>query len=280
VKRFRAPASPGWKLLAFLALAWLGFAAAGPAAGLVGAFLGRDAATWGDAAAANVLLLAATWICLRLEGSSLREIRLDRSRRRLTECAAGFALGAALFALIALAQGALVSVAWRMHSGARLGTTAAGLDAALLFLQPEELIFRGYAFRQLERIAGPGGALLLSGLAFGAYHLAGSGDWAMGALFRFAMQMLGGLVFGYALLRSGGLALPIGLHWGGNWVQATLFGVNNTAGPATVWTAAVSPREQHFLAAPDVLPHLPDLLALGLMGALIRRFVVRACPEG
>jgi membrane protease YdiL (CAAX protease family) len=28
---------------------------------------------------------------------------------------------------------------------------------------------------------------------------------------------LGGLIFGSALLRSGGLALPLGLHWGGNW---------------------------------------------------------------
>ena len=42
----------------------------------------------------------------------------------------------------------------------------------------------------------------------------------MGWVFRLGMPTLGGLVFGVAMIRSGGLALPIGLHLGGNWVQA------------------------------------------------------------
>jgi membrane protease YdiL (CAAX protease family) len=36
------------------------------------------------------------------------------------------------------------------------------------------------------------------------------------------MPALGGVVFGWAAVRSSGLALPIGLHLGGNRIQASV----------------------------------------------------------
>jgi len=263
---------PAGKLAVFVAVTAAALGAAAPAAGLAGTLLPGGSGQSTHAAIVGLLLLTATWVCLRLEGKSLRDLGLAGSRRTIRDCAAGFGLGAALFALIALAQGAMVSAAWSMHPAASLGAAASGLSAALLLLLPEELVFRGYAFRQLERISGRSGALLLSAASFGAYHLYGSGDWAIGAFFRFAMPFLGGLIFGYALLRSGGLALPIGLHWGGNWVQASLFGVNNTTGPPSVWTTTLNPAGLHSLTAPDLLPHLPYLLALGSLVVVVRRW--------
>jgi membrane protease YdiL (CAAX protease family) len=267
-----------WKLAAFVGLAVVALGLAGPVAGIAGLFLGGGAGNAVYAGAASGLLLVATWLCLRLEGGSLRDLGLAFRRRRVASCAVGFAIGAALFAIIALAQGAMVGAVWGVHPRAGIGAAASGLAVALAFLLPEELVFRGYAFCQLARIAGRTGALVLSAAAFGAYHVLGSGDWAMGAFFRFAMPMLGGLVFGYALLRSGDLALPIGLHWGGNWAQASLFGVDNAAGPPSLWTTTLTPAEQRALTAPDLLPHLPYLLGLAAVVVVLRRWPVHDLP--
>jgi membrane protease YdiL (CAAX protease family) len=100
---------------------------------------------------------------------------------------------------------------------------------------PEELLFRGYAFQQIVRLGAPGTAVVLTAAAFGAYHQLGAGV--------FLMPALGGLVFGYALVRSGGLALPIGLHWGGNWVQAL---------------------------TSEAMPRVPYVVALALMALAVR----------
>jgi uncharacterized protein len=80
---------------------------------------------------------------------------------------------------------------------------------------------------------------------------------------------LGGLVFGYALIRSGGLILPIGVHWGGNWAMVGLFGWHTpdpSGGPAAVWTAEVTSAQLTTLTAPDLLPHLPYLAAMAVVG--------------
>ena len=56
----------------------------------------------------------------------------------------------------------------------------------------------------------------------------------MGLVFQFLMPTIGGLLFAWAAIRSGGLALPIGLHLGGNWVQASVavFGPHPAPGAA------------------------------------------------
>jgi membrane protease YdiL (CAAX protease family) len=71
------------------------------------------------------------------------------------------------------------------------------------------------------------------------------------------MPIAGGLVFGYALIRTGSLAVPIGLHWGGNWAQS-------------VWTVRLSDEQLRALTAPDLLPHLPYLAALALACLMVR----------
>jgi hypothetical protein len=116
----------------------------------------------------------------------------------------------------------------------------------------------------------------VSALLFGGYHLVGSGDWAMGAAFRVAMPTVGGLVFAYALVRTGSLAVPIGLHWGGNWAQSVLLGLGHPAGQTVaVWTMPLSEDQVRRLVAPDLLPHLPYLGALGLAFLF-----VQATPRG
>ena len=179
-----------------------------------------------------ILLAVATILCARLGGESLAALGFSVSRQRAFELGYGFGVGAGLFAAVALASGLRPGASWR-------DAMVAFLFVLCLFLA-EELFFRGYAFQQLARIGGPWTAVVLSAAAFGAYHLLGAGV--------FWMPALGGLVFGYALVRTGGLALPIGLHWGGNWVQAL---------------------------TPERIPRFGYILALAVMALLVRVYTSR-----
>lgn len=196
---------------------------------------------------------------------------LSPNHRRVAELAAGFAIGVVLFSAVALVRGEAVGASWRFHGWAGAEAALVGLPLTLALLLPEELLFRGYAFRKLVAAIGAPLALGISSVAFGLYHLLGSGNWGMGAVFTFLLPALGGLVFGFAALRTGGLALPIGLHLGGNWVQSSLFGLG-TGGSAVsgVWSARLSATQLHTLYAPDLSRHLPYLLALGLAAYLLR----------
>jgi membrane protease YdiL (CAAX protease family) len=135
----------------------------------------------------------------------------------------------------------------------------------------EEVLFRGYAFRKAEALWGAPVALIASSALFGAYHVVGTGYWGTGALFLFAMPALGGLVFGLAALRTGGLALPIGLHLGGNWVGAYVFGLGTPQGSA-LWSASVDAAQGAWLLAPDLVPRLPYLAGVVLLAVAVAKW--------
>ena len=106
------------------------------------------------------------------------------------------------------------------------------LSSWLLFLVPtvaltllqtssEEMLFRGYAFQVLARSIGAFATVLPMGVLFGLAHLNNQNVTWLGV----ANTMGWGVLFGVAFLRSGDLWLPIGLHFGWNWVLP-LMGVN------------------------------------------------------
>ena len=110
----------------------------------------------------------------------------------------------------------------------------------------------------------------------------GSQNWGMGLGFQFLMPTIGGLLFAWAAVRSGGLALPLGLHLGGNWIQASVAVFAPQAVPgaaeatAGLWRIPVSARDVQVLMAPDVLPRLPLLLAIATAAALTAYWLRRA----
>ncbi len=96
----------------------------------------------------------------------------------------------------------------------------------------------------------------------------------MGLVFQFLMPTIGGLLFAWAAIRSGGLALPIGLHLGGNWVQASVavFGPHPAPGAvesfAGLWRIPITAADVQVLTAPDLVPRLPLLVAFAITAAL------------
>ncbi len=100
----------------------------------------------------------------------------------------------------------------------------------------EEMLFRGYGFQVLVKGIGAFATILPVAVLFGLAH---SQNLNFGPLALFN-TILWGVVLGYAYLRSGGLWLPIGLHFGWNWALP-LLGANlsgftmNVIGYAMHW---------------------------------------------
>jgi membrane protease YdiL (CAAX protease family) len=175
---------------------------------------------WASAGAA----LAASWLCLRLEGEPLRSIGLRPSARFLSEAALGFALGASVIlasALVAWLLGGFV-----LARGARVGLGGLlwGLVSFLAVAIYEELLFRGYAFQRAARGLGKAPATALFCLLFVAAHWGNQG--MAGPALPLACLNIGlaSLLLCLAFFRTDSLAAPIGIHLGWNWAQGPLLG--------------------------------------------------------
>ena len=82
----------------------------------------------------------------------------------------------------------------------------------------EELMFRGYGFQALAGKIGPYATLLPMGVIFGAAHMSNVGATPLAVV-----NTVGwGLLLGFAALKSRGLWLPVGIHYGWNWILPVL----------------------------------------------------------
>jgi len=231
-----------------------------------------------------LLILSRT--LLHREGESLCELGLVPQRSRLQQFGFGFMVSAPVFILVAIAQSMSVSAAWEFQGVLGARAALVGLATTALLALAEELVFRGVALRYTRALFGDRNAVILSALLFGIYHLVQSNDWAMGAAFRFLMPTLGGLVFGWAAVKSKGLALPLGLHLGGNWVQASVAsfvpagGQSSAVAVNSLWHIPITAADARSLSAPDLLPHLPYLIALTLTAAATWQWFARSTTVG
>lgn len=95
----------------------------------------------------------------------------------------------------------------------------------------QEIAVRGCIFQTLERRWGSGIALIASSLFFGLMHLGSpveglsTGQWLVGPLF---LSFETGLLFTAAYLLTRRLWLPIGLHWGWNLFETSVYGTANS----------------------------------------------------
>lgn len=100
----------------------------------------------------------------------------------------------------------------------------------------EELAFRGYPLRILDRRFGPWTALLAIAALFAAEHMLGGWTWWQAVL----GSGVGALLFGAAALRTQGLAVPIGLHAAWNFTD-TMLGGKGTPG---LWRPVIESASQ------------------------------------
>jgi membrane protease YdiL (CAAX protease family) len=181
-------------------------------------------------------VLLASWICLRLEGRPLASIGLAVRGR----WAAQFGLGVGAGAALLLATALFVWLLGGFHLE-RAGTASAGAiaNAGALMLgaaMSEELAFRGYPFQRAAQAMGARAALPVLALLFMLAHRMEPGmapglrAVASGNIF------LAGILLGLCYLRTGSLALPVGLHLGWNWTMELLgFSISGTPAADSLW---------------------------------------------
>jgi membrane protease YdiL (CAAX protease family) len=229
----------GWRAVLFA----LGAVGAGVLSGAL-----RLALPWPDALAVWLPpagftflgLLALTWIALQLERRPLASVGLELDRRWGREFLAGVLAGAAIILATAGAVHLVSGCHWVRSPKAGPGLLAAGAWLYLAVAASEELLYRGYLFQRLVRGLGPGPALALGALLFAAMHGGNPGmAGATGA--RAGLNLaLAAVLLGLCRLRTGSLALPIGLHLGWNWTQGTLLGFGVSGLPGAGWWAPVT----------------------------------------
>lgn len=171
-----------------------------------------------------VFLLGVTWICMRLRRQPLSGVglRLDAAWGR--QALWGIAFGAlqmlAVTALIFAAGG----VRFALDPARSIEALAQGLWFFAWAAMIEELLFRGFVFQRLVDGLGAPVALPLAAVLFAAAHL-GNPGMEGGTLAVAALDMaLGAMLLGLAYLRTGSLALPLGIHFGWNWTQGSVLG--------------------------------------------------------
>lgn len=136
--------------------------------------------------------------------------------------AAGLGIGLGISGVaLALALATIAGVTRAGAAGATVGLLLP-LGTVLTLFQTgiEEYYFRGWLQPALLRGWGRWSGLAASAAAFAILHLVG-GATTVASLVSIT---LAGLWFGLLAERGGGLALPIGAHFGWNWAEEMLFG--------------------------------------------------------
>ncbi|MEU4645796.1 CPBP family intramembrane glutamic endopeptidase, partial [Micromonospora sp. NPDC023814] len=128
----------------------------------------------------------------------------------------GFAMFAAVIANIAFLGGYHVE-GWGSPTGA-----LALLGFMAVAAVTEELLFRGVLFRIVEERTGTWIALVLTGVVFGAMHLANPDASLWGAT---AIAIEAGFMLAACYAATRNLWVPIGLHFGWNFAAGGIFGV-------------------------------------------------------
>lgn len=172
-------------------------------------------------------------LCIAIVAAYLAGVRLIERRPATeflptaapTEFPSGLALGLALFSTVMLVLWILG--VYQPSGYGSLTPLAAGFVNSLLAAIVEEILFRGFLFRLIEKLIGLWGALLITSALFGAAHAFNPGA-TLGSSIAIALEA--GLLLGAVYAWKHRLWLPMGLHLGWNFAEGSIFGMSVSGG--------------------------------------------------
>jgi uncharacterized protein len=183
----------------------------------------------------SIATFAMTAIFVRWEGLRLADVGAEPSRGSLARLLLGFLIGLAIISAWAVVSLAAGQVHWVRANDLDSGSIAIALLAYVALACREELAFRGYPLRVLNRRFGLWPAQLFIAFMFALEHRLAGATWTDA----FLGSGVGSLLFGMAAIATRGLAMPIGIHaaWNlGHWA----LGLKGSPG---IWRAVAG--EQH-----------------------------------
>ena len=183
--------------------------------------------------------LALTCLLVRCEEIGLADVGADLHRRSPLQFVLGFLIGLTLFAMYFIIIYTVAGTRWVWAPEASIGGVILVLLGFVAGSCAEELGFRGYPLRRLEKAFGLWVAQAIVAVAFIFYHVALGWPWANAIL----GTGVGSLLFGMAAIASRGLAVPIGLHAAWNFVDWAIGG----KGSAGLWMPVTEHDRSSFL---------------------------------
>ena len=220
----------GWRLLAYLGIQLLVFAAVAPLAGLILAplALSLDSSFLPGSLLQIVAITLAVFLArLYVDRRTIRSLGQSLDHRAPCDLLVGFALGGLLMGLIFGVEWAAgwLRVEGFAPEGGALAPAIADTLAVLLVIGivpgwTEELFTRGYLLRNLADGAGVRWGVIGSSALFGLLHAGNpNATW-----YSTLSIVVAGFLLAYGWVRTGQLWLSIGLHAGWNYFQGGVFG--------------------------------------------------------
>lgn len=175
----------------------------------------------------NIVLLAATWLLLRMEKKNLSAIGIELKKQRVLELVGGFFLMVLLCIPVFLLQGKLSGFNWQLNDAPLYKKIAGNLWYSFNSVLWQELVFRGYLFYKAIQLLGKWKAILLFTVISGIFHWHMIGfnlaiDPAKTAILFFAMGAAG-FLYAVAFAQTNSIAAPFGLHLAYNVILFDVF---------------------------------------------------------
>ena len=164
------------------------------------------------------LALAATLLFLWWDRRSPEVLGLYPRPRRLAELALGFAGGALLIGIMAVALAAVLPYPWQRNAGFSLGIAAWSLLYLFLTNGVEELAFRGYGFERMISAIGHWPAQIVTALISAVFHVLHGWTWEVALV----STTLGSILFGLVFVRWRSVPAALGVHVAMNFARDLL----------------------------------------------------------
>ena len=165
-----------------------------------------------------IVAFTVVFVFTRLEKKTLRAIGLQWTKATLPKFFTGFFTGlllsAIMIAIVVYFNGLKIIVA----PGYNVPLFFAWGMSLLLLSLMEEIAFRTYSFITIKNTNGVWAAQVVIAVLFALYHIAG-GQAIMSS---FLGPGVWAFIFGWAVFRTGGIAMATGIHFAANLFQAAI----------------------------------------------------------
>lgn len=170
--------------------------------------------TYGIAGTCCALLT--TWLFLKIQKGSCKAIGLGWQRRTFIRFLKGVAIGTVLFTVMLFVLVSFSALQFQRNPVPfNIGAFAITFLTLIPLALMEELAFRSYSFVTLNKDCGLWITQILTAIAFALYHVAGGQSVSSS----FLGPGIWAFVFGLAAVWSGGIAMPLGIHFTINVLQ-------------------------------------------------------------
>ena len=169
-------------------------------------------------------VLGATWAMLKLRRENWTSVGLGLDKIWAQQFGVGVAIGIAQILFAVLLLWVFGGVILALDPTRSLQTVGSGLILFSLLAIKEEVLFRGFLFQRLRDGMGLWPTQILLAVLFAAAHWMNPGMHGAIAVAGSLGIFVSAIVFGMAYVRTGSLALPVGIHLGWNWMQGQVMG--------------------------------------------------------